>query len=565
RRDPFPKPQCRAAPAPDDPCLLGKLNQALAIFHLGDDATAGNALVEETLAGIARLPGYLRDFHFMKATLFFRLVRQFGAHGTVGPGTMRSELERAVVDLFAQWADPACRIADADPRATWRIWESENHGAQRDDACWAAAMLLDASPAHQGEIYRDGTNVAAQRRAWTAYLRAYLRERGRHGLLVEMFSPSYSAYTLSNFHNYLDFSDDADLRRLARAALDLWWALWAQEQVGGVHGGAKARSYERLTAEGTPLDGLGWLYFAIGLRSGRGQAPGVAAMVTSGYQPPPVVVDLAVDVAGRGAYEVLARTPGRQRRPPAGGWYDVDPEAGGQLRVAYATPSFVMGTTMVERRPAADWAAIATQNRWSGVVLAGDPRARIVVVAEARGAPSSYSATWGVQSRAAQMLQAMPPPYSRNAGRLRVWFAPALRRVERGGWIFVDAGAWVAVRPASGGRRWEGEGWMLPDQADAPIVIQAAAKADYATLQAFQDAVLAASLSGDGGRVAFRGLGGAGRIALPAMPARLPEIGGKPVDLDPPFVLKSPFVNQARGSPVVLVTKDGRRLTLDFR
>ncbi|MCC7274345.1 MAG: hypothetical protein IT561_16885, partial [Alphaproteobacteria bacterium] len=117
RRDPFPKPQCRAAPAPDDPCLLGKLNQALAIFHLGGDATAGNALVEETLAGIARLPGYLRDFHFMKATLFFRLVRQFGVHGTVGPGTMRSELERAVVDLFAQWAHPACRIADADPRA----------------------------------------------------------------------------------------------------------------------------------------------------------------------------------------------------------------------------------------------------------------------------------------------------------------------------------------------------------------------------------------------------------------------------------------------------------------
>ncbi len=41
------------------------------------------------------------------------------------------------------------------------------------------------------------------------------------------------------------------------------------------------------------------------------------------------------------------------------------------------TPDFIMGSLITEARPTEDWAAISSQNRWSGVIFQGDPDARV--------------------------------------------------------------------------------------------------------------------------------------------------------------------------------------------
>ncbi|MGE0714169.1 MAG: hypothetical protein AB7P02_01895 [Alphaproteobacteria bacterium] len=559
---PFPKPECRAELTVEDPCILGQLNQALALFHRAGGAARANDLLRAAVAQARVRPGWEREFHGVKAGLFFRIVALFGAAGTRQRGLVAPEVERAVGGLFAEWSARSCRVADARNGDTWRVWGSENHGAQRDGACWAASVL------DGGGHHADGSTAADQRAAWEAHLKAYMRARGREGVLIESFSPTYAQYTLANFHNYLDFAADPEMRRLARATLDLWWALWAQEQTGGVHGGAKSRAYPRIIADGTPLDGLPWLYFALGPRTPRVQGPGLAAMTTSDYQPPEVVADLALDVAGRGTYEVRTRAPGLARRPFADDWYEVDPDAGGTVRVAHVAPGFVMGTAMVARRPGKEWTAMAAQNRWSGVVLAGDPRARIVAAPEARGSRSNYNAILSVQSGAAQILQAPRAPVGVATGAMRIWFGKPLARVERDGWIFAEGrGAWVAVRPARGGYRWDRDepSWMRPDEEDAPVVVQAAEKSQFADFRRFQEAVLALPLRITAERVEFRGLGKSGTLALPLTGAGPPAIDGRPVDLDPPWVLASPFVNQRRGEATVTVAKDARRLVIDFR
>ena len=112
--------------------------------------------------------------------------------------------------------------------------------------------------------------------------------RGRR-LAVEFFSPTYSKYLLGVLYNLLDFSDDPVLQRLAENAVTLWWALGAQEQLGGVHGGSKARFYPDRMQAGAPADGLSWLYLGTGLQPASAAHPAHFPMLTSRYRLPNTV------------------------------------------------------------------------------------------------------------------------------------------------------------------------------------------------------------------------------------------------------------------------------------
>ena len=53
-------------------------------------------------------------------------------------------------------------------------------------------------------------------------------------------------------------------------------------------------------------------------------------------------------------------------------------DGGGILRYSFCDPAFILGTPMTEARPLSDWVAISAQNRWQGVIFAGEDDARIV-------------------------------------------------------------------------------------------------------------------------------------------------------------------------------------------
>ena len=374
---PFPDPRCPAKVEPGNRCVWGKLSQALAELYLNRsraELAAANASIQDACARIPTDAGYkgyrnprnpaagrvdrAYDFYFVSGLLLSRIYELFGHASHTWPGRITRQTEDAISGVLWDWAKSDCRMTDADSENTWAIRGSENHSAMHNTTCWSAAKI--ASVSLPGTLhYDDGSTPAAQYGAWTRYFKSYVRERAQKGMLVEMFSPGYYKYTLECFYNLCEFSDDVELRWLSRAFLDLWWADWAEEQIDGVHGGSAARFYQDATASESAGAGLAWLYFGDGDMRESFSPPLINA-VTSTYRVPDVVNDVALDTEGRGVYEAVSRRPGlnllpRQANAPVDPEtkfpYDVlDPSYGGILRYSFCTPSFILGTSMVERR-----------------------------------------------------------------------------------------------------------------------------------------------------------------------------------------------------------------------
>jgi hypothetical protein len=506
-------------------------------------------------------------FHFEISQYLFRIYNMFGPSGVSKRGVLTNDNASRLIAIFFDWARSNCQISDPRSLETWVIWGSENHGALRDSSCWSAASLLSDNPSFSNKVYNDGSTATEQLTAWTQFLRKYLSERAEHGVLIEYFSPTYAQYTLTNFYLYYDFSKDPKLKRLAKASLDLWWALWAQEAINGIHGGSKTRTYAKTIPDGSPMPTSAWLYFGVGPRP-RLLPPGESAAIASSYRPPTIVADLALDMESRGRYDVLTRAPGLAEYPfGAEHLYHVDSQHNGILRIARVTPNFVMGLGMLPLLPTKKWTAISDQNRWAGLVLAGgDPLARVVPTIKFPDNRKNYNALFGVQSGGTQLVRNILPPNSKTMGQLEVWFGKPLRHSETKGWVFTDGAAYVAVRPATGGWHWDTAQpqWMIIDDPYTAVIMQAAEKADYPDLAAFIAAVAELDIRVSSDMISVVGLGNAGMLSLGLGKSGLMQVNGHDVDLQPPFVFKSPFINEGIGGKTVLIKVGERELALDF-
>src|SRR5204862_5769026 len=136
---------------------------------------------------------------------------------------------------------------------TWTIHDSENHHANHLSSCWAVSMFLARQPDYRERQLDDGHTAREHGEASTTYLREYFRQRGRKGMMVEIDSPSYSSMAPSVGYCVYDLTDDPALKRLADHFLTLWWARWAEHQIDGVCGGAKARCYPGSAVRGDDL------------------------------------------------------------------------------------------------------------------------------------------------------------------------------------------------------------------------------------------------------------------------------------------------------------------------
>ena len=445
----------------------------------------------------------------------------------------------------------------------------------RSSGFWGTAHILKHAPAYRTRRYEDGSTPAEMAAAWDAFFKRLARERAGKGLLVEIGS-TYNKYTLQGWYNMADFADDPVLRSRMRMLLDLFWADWAIEQIGGVRGGGKHRIYPGPASArgyGSSGQGLCWLY--TGLGTPRTAHPGHMCAVTSGYRPPPLVVDLALDVEGRGCYEYISRRPGLNLLPkPAeadAATYVLRPDYGGILRYSFCTPDFVLGASMVEARPYTDWSNISSQNRWDGVVFAGHPDSRIFAQPLKPKRGSVYNAHGSIQHRGVLILQKLQA--HRHAHGQRIWFSADLKRTEEGGWVFAEAArAFAAVRVVQGTTRWEepaphdrAQGaWLACDEPFTPIILEVVRRREVADLAAFRAAVLANPLSFQDGVLRYRSSHYGDAFTLYTDWARPPELNGKPLDFRPARVYNSPFIQSEWDSGVVVLRKGRRRVVLDF-
>jgi hypothetical protein len=564
-------------------------------FYLNEQLAEANRALSEMCQYHLDRPQTLLEIHsFPEAIRYLAQLAQFyGPDGTRAEGRLSDATYRIMLTTMWEWAKVKSKMAECvvDESRTWSVTDSENHHANHIASCWAGTAFLARAPEYRDRKFDDGHTATEHQAAWTTYLREYLSERGRKGMTVEIESPSYASLTLSAAYWLYELSDDPALKRRASDYITLYWALWAQQQIDGISGGAKARCYPDSAKNAESFVGRA-AWYPLGVGSPEFVHLSMLPFVTSSWRMPDVVMDLALDVKGRGSYEVMERRPGlaqpgAERRKGA---HFIAPEGGGLVRYTYCTPEFVMGSLFCAARPNTDWTAISSQNRWNGVIFRGAMSARIYPYCETDH--SSYNQQWAVQRKGTLIAQKLKT--SLHADGLRVWLSQAglTAPVEQNGWFFTEAaGAWAAVRVTSGDSKLippeapvrkkkalpktntsedagtlesRASGWVLQcSDSFSPVIIEAATRAEFPASEAFRKAILALPVKTEGSRLTYTGLGG-DRFNFFTDQTGLPRVNDQPVNLAPSKVYDSPFVQSDWNSGVVTIRKADRTLVLNF-
>ncbi len=533
-----------------------------------------------------------RDSFYWAADVVCRIVEFFGRNGTIAPGRLTAETEDLILEMMWVYAKENSKVdslddvyyiysiwrwgqmgdapipasAEIQRSQTWDVLESENHHAMKVSTLWHFAKLLNLSPAYNQLVFEDGFTAAAHYAAWTDYAKEYCRQRAKKGLFLEMADGSYNAHTLKGIYNFYDFADDNDLRVLSGSLLTLHHASWAQEQINGVRGGGKSRmNGTKGSRATTPINHYMWYYTGMGSASTPVQE--IFTVMTSQHRLPLVVIDLLLDVQGKGNYELIECPLGLAKDGHYGNpHYKLRTDYGGIVRYSYCTPDFILGMPLIESRPREHWVSISSQSRWLGAIFGNNLNARIYPWCEPTSG-DTFNQMWGVQRKGTLIAQKLTT--STNAGDMRVYFSSASSGItitEEGGWVFARfPNAFAAVRPAWGTYSWDDANWMRFSASMAPVIMEVCQSSDFSgVFSLFKNAVLAQTVNVSSGVLTYTGLKGSGDFTFYTQSTTLPKIDGVPINLMPDHTFQSPFINQQRDSGVVTIEKDGRDIVLDF-
>lgn len=527
------------------------------------------------------------DSFYWAADELCRIIEYWGTNGSVKPGLLNATGEDRLYKMMWQWVKDQSKLtvsqqlnsylfsvsANYQQNNTWEIEGSENHHIQRFFTKWHFAKLLKEKTAYKDLKCDDGFTIVEHYEGWNKYIKQYLRERGRKGLFIEFANDAYNMESLKGIYNFYDFGDN-ELKSLTRKFLDLFWATWAQEELNGVSGGSKARVYQGRESYigATHFRKLAWYYLNVGNVSEIKQ--NLFTFVTSGYQMPYIVMDMALDTKGKGNYEVIQRRLGLAQD----GYYSPMPfyrvnQSSGLVRYSYCTPNFIMGSFHCNALPESSWTMISSQNRWLGTIFPTDPDARIYP--QCVGTQSGvYNQHWGVQSKGCMIVQRLGN-YAKYAGNLRVWISDKGlgQRVERNGWVFMastDKKAYAAIKFVDGQYTtsvvsdvlWPGR-WITERNQNTPVIIETVEAANFNSYEDFQQKVEALPISYQNGILSRTSTYG-DKIVFYANYSLLPTINGTTIELTPSNVMNSPFVQSEFNSGVYTISKSGRVLSLDF-
>ena len=502
-------------------------------------------------------------------------------------GPIKGPLSQAAQDNFEKqmWeiARATSKLVGAK-RGVWDMEGSENHHLSSKTCDLLAAQFLRKIPAYTNKKYDDGSTPAEQYEIRRAFFMQWFDERAKRGQFVEAGSPTYQHHTLDALFNVRDFAEDPVLRKKAEMFLDLAYANMAEETLLTTRGGPKSRVKGGREYDGHMSDrGYDLLFNA----PGRTFEPiGDNTRGTSNYYPPPAIVNLAMDTSGRGNYVFAKRWPGPLAPREAGGaadpdakdeslWRTLDPERS-VLRYGFATPDYVIGSAGVD--PA--WLDDSSMGfRWQGVVLAGDPLARVGFEVQPASVKHwhGFNPFFSVQDRNLLVTQKWAPVPSNapsaNPSHLRVYFSPTLDNVqEDGGWIFVrDGGAFAGIRVVSGGYAWtptwkhadavknDNKSFITLNSENSPVILIVNQASDYnSNFNAFKAAVKVQPIHYVGDVLHFATIDFYGN-------SQLGKVAGRTVNLAPSRGYDSPFIRSDWNSGLIYIRKGNDTEILDFR
>lgn len=178
-----------------------------------------------------------------------------------------------------------------------------------------------------------GTPDSPAAKGWGAFAEAFLRAHDRDGW-YEAESPGYLALSVTGLLQLADHAPQASVRDLAKRQLDVLFAAWAQNQVGGFPAGAKSRtnSVWALSPRSSPWQAWAWLEAGIGNPDDinfmdRPELP------VSRYRIPDGVVRLLTERRRQPPYEIRER---RRIEPAKRKGVDV-------ALYSWATPDYILG------------------------------------------------------------------------------------------------------------------------------------------------------------------------------------------------------------------------------
>lgn len=561
-------------------------------FYLNEMIDEANAALRENAQHYIDNPKDINDrdsFHWHGEQVM-RLIEMYGPKGSAHAGRLAPETEALCLKPIWEYvkAGSSFQKAEYEKSRTWNLYSSENHHVMDFTVHWHFAKYAKDLPEYKDLKCKSGGTLAEHYQAWNGYFLTYAQERARKSIGVEMMSDHYNSVWLKGIYNFRDFGEPG-VRKAADMLLDLFWAYWAQEQIAGITGGGKSRiSFHEaimpLPEHGTQT--MAWLYFGIG---GRPEVHGQdmnAAL--SDYHPPAVIAAIALDVAGRGRYEIRQQPQGlgKQGRSDTKATGETVPNTasqgrGGILRYSYCDPAFIIGCPMTEARPTKDWLAISAQGRWQGVIFASPRGARIVPTVKPDGLRGTNN-QWSAQSKGSLIVQKLKD--SQGGKEMIVWMSEAglSDPAEEGGIVFLEAeaGAYAAVRAVRGGYKFnkeiytikKPEGYvyktnpgttMVMEDEYSPVIVEVMAKADIGSLEAFKAKVKSCELRMEGFVLHYQTVYG-DKMTFDSSYQAIPTINGEPINYAPPKVLESPFLNADYDRGVVTIHKGERKKVLDF-
>lgn len=550
---------------------------------LNVDVDKANAALVQNADLYLTNPTYLkdRDSFYWSADEWLRLLEYYGSKGTKAAGRITPATEAKLYELMFLYMNtwsPATatstspiRCAEYANSNTWTIDGTENHQSMQFCTFWHFCKLLKDNPTYASQKFPDGTSADQIYTATGDYIKHWIVERAKKGLFIEAANDDYNQETLKGIYNLYDFAPDTELRELSGKLLDLYWSSWAQESLKGMRGGAKARIYRGNQSNGYDgsaglIFGYKMAYYYLASTVTATLTDAMFTAVTSDYRMPDVAMDMALMRTEMGNFEIKDRTPGLALS--SGNNANARQDYGGIVRYSYCTPNFIMGTMHLEARPELDWMMISSQNRWQGVIFDADPLSRIYPQAQIDY--RAYNQQWSVQSKGCMITQQLPEDikYSKYTDSMRVYFSSQglTSRIEKSGWVFMaSTGAYAAVKCVSGTYHWMvGDSrWMVCKDRYSPVIIEVGKKSDYASYTAFQDKVIALSLTYDGKVVKHKTLYG-DDLTFYTDRTSLPKVNNQLIDLRPTRVFDSPFIKSDFNSGMVEISKNMRKLVLDF-
>ncbi len=505
-------------------------------------------------------------------------------------------------DMF--WMYPVTGIAYLDQgqlspaarkalRRAWKTYmpyrgDTENHWLLYYTSLYLMAQLWPDEP---GTEWYNGKSSAENLRESKEWIEGWVKLTTTRGQ-GEYDSPHYASVYWVPMSYLAAWARDPAMQKRSAMMLEYLIADYAPENLDGIYVGAQSRVYDAhlLEKSSNVATDFGWLWFGVGkpLPSFDGFVFWYA--LASGYEPPEILKKIATDRSHPYTHYERKRTRNRWRFEAErhGAVYKTT-----YVRREYAVSSDQGGVLQPIQQHSWDvtWSVpdaksvqntLFTVNPHSSIhelqtYFTFPPAVAVETVVRSKkmyDSPDKFSGGSPYEKifqDRDSVIVLYDIPEGARFPHVNGFFSKDLSEVseDKSGWIFAQGGnALIACRPlqpyswkplAAGGRR------LFSQYPKNGMVVQVAAASEFASMQAFQDAIRALPLEFSlepTPAVRFRSLRGAD---LRFTYGETPRLDGKPIDYEHWPLFGGPFLEAAVDSERLTIKYGRMRRELDFK